>query len=149
MRMPLDFFTYFSQQCKHGVVMPVQSDGEACQRTSKQHKAAFADPGHRERPKQADQATETQPRPAPEARSGLWPHKGQRRPSKLLSGHSFRLSVRQPWQELLETRPRHCFSHKTCSERFFFGFASLSCENGNVKVLLVSIRTFFRFSAPQ
>ena len=116
----LSFENMHMPLCKDGVVMPVQSDGEACQRTSKQHKAAFADPGHRERPKQADQATETQPRPAPEARSGLWPHKGQRRPSKLLSGHSFRLSVRQPWQELLETRPRHCFSHKMFSESKFW-----------------------------
>ena len=69
MPMPLDFFTSFSYHCKHGVVMPVQNDGEACQRTSKQHKAAFADPGHRDLGQ-----------PQRETQAGTSGHRGQIRP---------------------------------------------------------------------
>ena len=142
MRMPLDFFTYFSQQCKHGVVMPVQSDGEACQRTSKQHKAAFADPGRHIRPQR--------------------PNPGQPQRPDQACGHT-RASAGQAsfCPGILSVFP--CASHGKsclrrvqdiasvikCSQKVNFGFASLRCENSNVKVLQASARTFFRLSVPQ
>ena len=127
--------------------MPVQSDGEACQRTSKQHKAAFADPGHR------DPGRHIRPQR---------PNPGQPQRPDQACGHT-RASAGQAsfCPGILSVFP--CASHGKsclrrvqdiasvikCAQKAFFGFASLSCENGNVKVLLGSVRTFFRFSVPQ